>query len=76
MLTVNLSIICRHIPSGNAINILNRFRHVYYYLRFKIKFIQLFLRTKKEKIMVQNHPDKIIELLDSGVHILDLEQYI
>ena len=75
----DLSIICRHIPSDNAINILNRFRHVYYYLRFKIKFIQWFLRTKKAKIMVKttvDYPDKIIELLDSGVDVLDLEQYI
>ena len=75
----DLSIICRHIPSSNAINILNRFRHVYYYLRFKIKFIQWFLRTKKAKIMVKttvDYPDKIIELLDSGVDVLDLEQYI
>jgi hypothetical protein len=28
------------VTTRNAINILNRFRHLYYYLRFKIKFIQ------------------------------------
>jgi len=26
--------------------------------------------------MEQNHSDKIIELLDSGIDVLDLEQYL
>ena len=51
---------------------LNRFRHLYYCLRFKLKFIQWFLRANERKIMEQNHPDKITALLASGLDVLDL----
>ena len=56
----------------NTINTLNRFRHLYYRLKFKLKFIQWFLRANETKIMEQNHPDKITALLASGVDVLDL----
>jgi hypothetical protein len=66
----------RNATNSNAINILNRFRYVYYCLKFKLKFIQWFLRTMEAKIMEQNHPNKIIKLLESGVDIFDLDQYL
>jgi len=56
----------------NTINKLNRFRHLYYCLRFKLKFIQWFLRANETKIMEENHPDKITALLASGVDVLEL----
>jgi len=55
-----------------TINTLNRFRHLYYHLKFKLKFIQWFLRANERKIMEQNHPDKITALLASGVDVLEL----
>jgi len=55
-----------------TINKLNRFKHLYYCLRFKLKFIQWFLRANERKIMEQNHPDKITALLASGVDVLEL----
>jgi Leucine-rich repeat (LRR) protein len=58
------------------IQTLNNFRHLYYSLKFNIKFEQWLLRSKEEKIMEQYHPDKIIKLLESGVDIFDLEQYL
>lgn len=60
----------------NAINALNRFKYLYYCLKFKLKFIQWSLRTKEAKIMEQNHPDKIIKLLESGKDVLELEKYL
>jgi len=45
-------------------------------LKFKIKFIQCFLRANERKIMEHNHPDKVIELLENGIDVLDLEQYL
>jgi hypothetical protein len=49
---------------------------LYYRFKFKIKFIQWFLKTNEAQIIEQNHPDKIIELLDSGVDVLDLDQHL
>jgi len=60
----------------STINKLNRFRHVYYILKFKIKFIQWFLRANERKIMEKNHPDKIIKLLNSGVDVLKLHEHL
>jgi hypothetical protein len=49
----------------NTVEILNRFKNLYYCLKFKIKFIQWFLRSQEKKIMSKNHPTKIVELLDN-----------
>ena len=56
----------------STINTLNRFKHLYYCLRFKLKFNQWFLRANERKLMEQNHPDKITALLASGVDVLEL----
>jgi Leucine-rich repeat (LRR) protein len=60
----------------STINKLNRFKHLYYRLKFKLKFIQWFLRANERKIMEQTHPDKITALLASGVDVLDLDQHL
>ena len=62
-----------------TVAILNRFRYLYYCFRFKIKFIQWFLRLNEAKIMAKNHPDKVAALLDKGIYIGDidnLEEYL
>jgi len=59
-----------------ALKTLNRFRYLYYCLKFKIKFLQWLLRSKEAQIMKQNHPDKIIKLLESGIDVLDLDKYL
>ena len=60
----------------STINKLIRIKHLCYCLKFKLKFIQLFLRSQEKKIMEQNHPNKIVELLDNGVEIDDLEKHL
>jgi hypothetical protein len=58
------------------LKVLNKFKYLYYCLKFKIKFIQWFLRSNKTKIMEKNHPNKIIALLANGVDIDDLDKYL
>jgi Leucine-rich repeat (LRR) protein len=53
--------------------ILNRFRYLYYCLRYKIKFIQWFLKVNEAKIMAKTHPDKVAALLDNGIYIGDID---
>jgi hypothetical protein len=60
----------------NTVEILNRFKNLFYYLKFKIKFIKWFLRSQEKKIMSKNHPTKIVELLDNGIEIDELEKYL
>jgi Leucine-rich repeat (LRR) protein len=55
---------------------IRKWRTIYFYLKFKIKFIQWYFKSQKKKIQDRYHPSKIIELLDKNIEIEELELHL
>jgi hypothetical protein len=57
--------------------IIRRVRHLFYCLKFKKQFREwLWERVRHPKIMLQYHPSRIEALLEQGIEICDLEDYL
>ena len=55
---------------------IERWRFIFYHLKYKQKFIRWYYKSQEEKIRKKYHPSRINELLGKNIEIDDLDKYI
>ena len=58
---------------NEILNIINKFRHLYYSLKFKKNFIKWLWKSREKQIMEKYHPNHLLENLDENT---DLDEFL
>lgn len=61
---------------NNIYDKIKKFKYLFFYLKFKKKFIKWLWKSREVMIMKKFHPNKICKLLKNGISIDDLELYL